>query len=686
MGLTHRLLHDRSSVAFGVARRQLIIEGVATDHEHPVLSRMAESLHGHHFGAVSILRGVQATELSEALRALAAEPACSGPLGLSRDGPLAAWPHVKLHPLTFDGLALVGDAPMAADGSGDKADTRGAELWVGLARAALAVEDVDDSTPVPTDPSVVARAIDEHPKAEAYDQVIIGYLLQIARELKTASGAESEALRKKSSTLVASLRSETLRRLVEMGGDAGQRGQFVLDAAHGMAVGAVLEIVKAAAEPNGQTISHGLMRMLSKLAAHAETGSQQVRTRADGELRGQVIHLLSDWQLDDPNPAAYGRVLEEFATSEFGPEPGVGSGRSAGATLDPLRVVQMSLESGVFGGVVEQALDRLLLSGQAKTVFGLFRSRPTGSAEAAEAILSTLAQPERLRGIVAREPVDVSGLHLLIPHISSAGLEVLLDRLGSSEVRSTRRRLLDFLANASLDISGVITVRLQDERWHVQRNMLVLLARRGHVPQGLSLSPWTTHDDERVRIEAIRVQLTVPGERELAILTALEDADPRIVGLGLRAVQHECPVAAAPLVARLALAPEADDAARFLAAMALGRVRQSEALVAVLRLSDGGHSLLGRQKLPPRSPVLVAAIRARAHSRFPGAVCRQRWTVRLGEVEPVFGQTGRVVLDITARTAHDGALNWTRAPSTPRAARSIFATFPSTCALPSGGR
>ena len=67
-------------------------------------------------------------------------------------------------------------------------------------------------------------------------------------------------------------------------------------------------------------------------------------------------------------------------------------------------------------------------------------------------------------------------------------------------------------------------------------------------------------------------------------------------------------------------------------------------------------------------------------------MCRQRWTVRLGEVEPVFGQTGRVLLDITARTAHDGALKWTRAPSTPRAARSILATFPSTCALPSGGR
>ena len=43
---------------------------------------------------------------------------------------------------------------------------------------------------------------------------------------------------------------------------------------------------------------------------------------------------------------------------------------------------------------------------------------------------------------------------------------------------------------------------------------------------------------------------------------------------------------------------------------------------------------------------VTMAAALRAHSRFPGAVCRQRWTVRLGEVEPVFGQTGRVVLEV----------------------------------------
>ena len=100
-----------------------------------------------------------------------------------------------------------------------------------------------------------------------------------------------------------------------MGGDQGQREQFVLDATHGMAVDAVLEIVKASADASGQTISHGLVRMLTKLATHAERGTELTRPRADIELREQVGRLLEDWRLEDPNPEAYGRVLEHLATS-----------------------------------------------------------------------------------------------------------------------------------------------------------------------------------------------------------------------------------------------------------------------------------------------------------------------------------------------------------------------------------
>jgi hypothetical protein len=105
-----RLLEDRELVALGVARRQLIIEGVATDPEQPVLRRLAETLHRHHLGAVTLSRGVRAPDISDALRALAADAERVGPLGLMPPGHRPQWPHLRLHPLTFDRLTLAADA------------------------------------------------------------------------------------------------------------------------------------------------------------------------------------------------------------------------------------------------------------------------------------------------------------------------------------------------------------------------------------------------------------------------------------------------------------------------------------------------------------------------------------------------------------------------------------------------
>ena len=115
--------------------------------------------------------------------------------------------------------------------------------------------------------------------------------------------------------MIGALKPETLRRLVEMGGDAAQRRAFMLDATNGMAVDAVLEILKAAADAEGQTISHGLVRMLSKLAVHAELGQEQARPLADRALREQVERLLSGWEIEDPNPGAYGKVLHHLANT-----------------------------------------------------------------------------------------------------------------------------------------------------------------------------------------------------------------------------------------------------------------------------------------------------------------------------------------------------------------------------------
>ena len=94
-GVTYRaerLLEERPALVFGVARRQLIIDGVATDPDQPVLRRLAEALHRHHLGAVSLSRGLQPDELGLAMRALSAEVELEGPLGLAPAGRLLEWP------------------------------------------------------------------------------------------------------------------------------------------------------------------------------------------------------------------------------------------------------------------------------------------------------------------------------------------------------------------------------------------------------------------------------------------------------------------------------------------------------------------------------------------------------------------------------------------------------------------
>ena len=598
-----RLLLDRGSIALGVARRQLIVEGVSTDPAQPVLRRLAEGLHRHRIGALSIVRGVEPYEFSEVLQALSTEPDRYGPLGL-RTEQLTSWTHVRVHPLSFDGLALVGEGSPVGEGE----TSPNADLWIGLARAALSSDGAKESGETSAEPTAVAKAIDEHQGAEAYDQVIVGYLLQIARELNTATGQKADELRRRTSRLIASLKPETLRRLVEMGGNPAQRGQFVRDAANGMAVEAVVEIVRAAGDACGQTISHGLVRLLSKLAMHAEQGSDTARPRATAELREQVSSLLQDWHLEDPNPEAYGRVLQHLATSsQVDASP---MSREVSQRPDPLRILQMGLESSASGPLADKALDELVETGRVGEAFAMLDARPEATAEVADAILAKLTSPEAIGAVLAREPIDIVGLDAMLPRLPREGYKQLLRALASSENRTTRRRLLDRLASSSIDISELILEHLEDDRWYVQRNMLLLLERTGQVPEGFSPVLWTTHPDARVRCEAVRIQLTLPHERALGVATALHDVDPRVVHLGLTAVQQACPAELVNRVVELTRAPDHDEATRLLALGALSRVRQPPVLRALLRLADGGRTLRGRWRLPPKTPTLVAVVRS----------------------------------------------------------------------------
>jgi hypothetical protein len=617
-----RLFEDRDMVALGVARRQLIIEGVATDPNQPVLRRLAEALHRQHLGAVSFVRGVDPSEIGGALRELVRDVERDGPIGLVKPEHLPEWRHLRLHPLTFDRLALVVTDPAPGSGNGTgggNAGWRGAELWIGLARAAMAgdASHLDarskdgDPGQVPIEPAAVAQAIDEHPRAEAYDQVIVGYLLQIAHELKDASVAETAALRRRTARLIASLNPETLRRLLEMGGNVAQRRAFVLDAAHGMAVDAVLEILRAASDVSGRTISHGLVRMLSKLAAHAELGTERARPMADAALREQVGRLLSGWQLTDPNPEVYGKLLQRL-TTQAPDESQAQDGLDTSDHPHPLRVAQMSLEISAAGPLVDRAIDRAVDNGTLTALLELLSALPEHAGEARDAMFARLTSVRTITKLVARQPIDFDSLDRLLPQLPVESFNPLLDTLATSENRTIRRKLLDRLSVIKVDISSLITSRLYDDRWFVQRNMLVLLERSGQAPPGFSAATWAEHLDPRVRHQAIRFQLTLPHERTYALRSALQDDDARLVHMALVTIQQTCPTELSRFVVRIAEDPEVDEERRMLAVHALGRCRARDSLEALLKMVDGGKTMLGRPKLAPRTPVMLAAVGALA--------------------------------------------------------------------------
>src|SRR5216117_75099 len=616
-GVTRRAEHlfeGRTTLALGVARQQLVIEGVATDPKNPLLAELAGRLHRHHLGAVTFQRGLRVVEVTDVLKTLAIDGERSGdPLGLGPPERLRAWDHIRLHSVTYERLELLPEdeqaSPAADDKGAQERGLHGSQLWVGLARAALAADAMagDDAPPPPTEPSMIAKAIDQHPGGAAYDQVIVGYLLQIADELKHTGGAEAAALRRRTSKLVGALQPGTLRRLIEMGGDNAQRTKFAIDASHGLAVDAVLEIVRAMADASHRTVSDPLVRMLSKLAQHAEQGNAAARPQADEALREQVRDLLKGWSLADPNPDAYGTALHRMAAAAPSRVPR--SDYAYGA--EPLRILQTAMETGVLGFGAWRAVERLVEDNRIATLVDLLAGSPPSPDVGP--LWTRVTSPDVVRELASTEPPDFATLDRVLPRLPVDGFEPLLDVLGASESRTTRRGLLDRLTHAPRELGPLIAARLAREiPWYVTRNLLLILDGLPALPDGFRAANFIGHEDARVRREALKVSLKVTAEREAALLGGLRDADPRMVRVALTAALEDCPPSAVPPITQVAHDQTVASELRVLAIKVLGRVKNVVALTALLEIVDGGKNWLRRPRLAPRSLELIAALMALA--------------------------------------------------------------------------
>ncbi|MGH7509976.1 MAG: hypothetical protein ACREMZ_10945, partial [Gemmatimonadales bacterium] len=403
----HLLLENREAIILGVARHRLVIEGVTTDPNNALLRELAQRLHRHRVASVYLSRGVTLEEIESLLVALSSDPQRGeGPLG-SRLDRVGGWEHVRLRPAGYDKLALQ-DADLSAEAGPAEAKAI-RDPWVELARLALTSETRCDPAPE-ADPLVVAEAIHRKSGEVAYDRVVLGYLTQMAEEISGRRAASGDQLGLRISNLIKALEPEALRRLLETGGNPAERRKFALNASQVLAADAVMEVVKAAAETSRQSISHNLLRLLHKLAHHAEEGPATTRAEAEGALRNNVARLISDWELEDPNPRPYTAILEGMVRHAPLDQP-----VDTRAGCSPEIIVKMALELDSLGPAVYSATDELLSRRELPRLAELIQGAP--QTPTSEALWRYVATPARLELELASSPLDQATVAVLVGRI-----------------------------------------------------------------------------------------------------------------------------------------------------------------------------------------------------------------------------------------------------------------------------
>jgi hypothetical protein len=607
-GHLRAVLVNRPFLLIGIARTQLLVEGLATDPDNPVLRELSQKLHRHQIGAIKFTPGVTQAELTDMLRLLSGD-ARTAPVGANLEELDERWEHMRLFPPAYDRLELSAEGDQYL---GEQATKRAAtesvvgRLWMGLAAAAVAKEGAPE---LHTDPRAIARALNEQLRDGEQAKRVVSILLGLSRELRLSHGGEAAMLKERLSTLLNHITPETLKELATLGADLAQRRKLVVDAAMVLPAGAVLTLLRSVSDVGEQAIPHAMVRLLTKLAFQAEKGAPSIREEADLALREGVRQLVDRWSLADPNPAAYGRVLERLSR-----HPTTGGAQSAESQpAEAIRLVQISLETDTVGDAVWAALEELVREGRAAEVVQMVED-PGVAEDIAEHYWSRLATPSNMRILLSNEPRDTGVVELLLERMGMAAAEPMLESLEVADNRAIRRRLLTRLGNLGPSIAPMLIERLPGAPWYVQRNLLALLGSLPEIPADFPVAEYAAVEDPRVRREAIKLLLRLQGRRDEAIIAAVGDDDDANVRLGLSAALEGCPPAAIGRVRMLLNDRKLSVELRVMAIRVIGTVRTAATRDWLVNQALTQPNWFKKRKLMPKSHELLAVIGCLARS------------------------------------------------------------------------
>jgi len=150
--------------------------------------------------------------------------------------------------------------------------------------------------------------------------------------------------------------------------------------------------------------------------------------------------------------------------------------------------------------------------------------------------------------------------------------------------------------------------RLEDSRWFVIRNILVLFRGLETTPDGFDVSRFASHNDQRVRREAFPIAVKQPALRDRTLGNALADTDERMVYMALQQLLGGMPETLVPTVIKRVIDSDRSSELRSLGARALGPSQSPLALDALIAMSTAGRTMLRRHRLASAEPEVLAAL------------------------------------------------------------------------------
>jgi hypothetical protein len=612
---------DAPKLAIGVARSQLIIEGVPSDENSPVLRDLALKLYRRRIGGIVLGKDIDEAELTDLFRTiarydatlidmlLAAEEGKPPPEGHEK---LPDWPHARLLPLSFNQLELGSDALLPGEEPKKGPGSWASQLWVQLARATVGEQAaaVQDPSELPQDPLVLARAIEDRKNDPEFDKGIMDIFPDVFDGIKNKGGMAGAALQRRLSTLVTALSPKTLRRVVDSGSTSQQRHELVKKASQALAADTVLDLVRAVAASEQHSMSESMLLLLSKMAKHSEQGNANRAYNADAALRLNVRQLVDDWGDAATLPEeSYWSTLEQLVAQPGAPV----AAQTSRIDIAPDRVVDLAIDLETLGTTAKGALQDMVKRGQIAQLMRMVDAMPESS-KIVYQLRRHLVNTGTIRRLLQDRPPDFEVLERLVVRVGPLSAAALLDALEKEDDRPSRQKLLEMLAGLGTPIGKEIIARVQRAQGTHLRTLLALLIRIPELPDSFSALPYTADKDPSIRREAYTLLLKDPLARNKGIAAGLGDEDDGVNRIALRVAQEfGCPKVAVPVLARRLRDRSLDDNLGATAVRVLAPVRQPvvlESFVSVCR-SPRRRFLLFPQ-LSEKSPVMLAALGALA--------------------------------------------------------------------------